>query len=186
MGKLTEFLDAVLSGVELVEESGSRSFSCLMLDIDNSLLRGILSEINDDDLHENGKESDSHTTIKYGLHTKDKTAVFNSCKEWGKFPITIKLHNFSIFENEEFDVLKLEVSSKDLRDLNKSICDEFEFTDSYPDYNPHVTLAYLKQGFGKIYVDLLNEKFPKLNKEVSCSKLIFSTADYDKYTKTIK
>lgn len=185
MGKLSKVLDIIMESIDLLEE-GDRSFSCLMLDIDNSILKDVLSVISGDDLHEEGKETDSHTTVKYGLHTKDNKEIFKFCEEWGKFPINVKLHNFSIFENEEYDVLKLEVSSKPLRDLNKKICDEFEFTDSYQDYNPHTTLAYLKKGFGKVYVELLNEKFPNFNKEVSCSKLVFSTADYDKFTKTIK
>lgn len=185
MGKLTNFLDIMLESVNLLEEGG-RSFSCLMLDIDNNTLHNILKSIDDEDLHEEGKETDSHITVKYGLHTKDHKEIFNFCEDWGKFPIDIKLHNFSIFENDEYDVLKLEVSSKALKDLNKKICENFEFTDSYPDYNPHTTLAYLKKGFGKIYVENLKLKFPNFDKKIICDKLVFSTADYDKFTKKIK
>jgi hypothetical protein len=37
------------------------------------------------------------------------------------------------------------VTGQALRALNAYVCKNFEFTDTHPDYNPHVTIAYLKK-----------------------------------------
>jgi 2'-5' RNA ligase len=34
---------------------------------------------------------------------------------------------------------------------------QFPFTSDYPDYHPHMTVAYLKPGKGKHYIDMLGE-----------------------------
>jgi len=185
MNSIELVLNEITKGL-LVEKEGPFSYSCLMLDIPDSVTKNILKEIRDDDLHEEGKETEAHTTVKYGLHTQDHQEVFDFCEEYSNLPFEIILKNFSLFENEEYDVLKLEVESKELRTLNKKICDNFEFTDSFPNYNPHCTLAYLKSGMGAVYVRLLEEKFPDFNEKLTCNKLLFSEKSGKQHTKTFK
>jgi len=156
-----------------------------MLDIPNQFTAKILAEISDEDLHKYGKELDAHVTVKYGLHTSNPKDVFDVCENWGKFPIHVTVDNFSLFRNEEFDVLKMEVKSPALVALNKVICDEFEFTDVYTDYIPHVTLAYLKSGMGTKYVKLLNEKFPNFKEIIKSNTLVFNDKEDKETTRTL-
>jgi 2'-5' RNA ligase len=65
----------------------------------------------------------------------------------------VKLTNVSIFDNDDYDVLKIEVESDALNKLNQAISDNLDCTDTHPTYNPHVTVAYLKKGRGKKYTD---------------------------------
>jgi 2'-5' RNA ligase len=58
----------------------------------------------------------------------------------------------SLFENDEYDVLKFNVISNDLAKLNKLMKGNFEYTSNYPNYIPHLTIAYLKKGEGKKYI----------------------------------
>ena len=176
MSKFEDLLNSLL-------EEGIYSYSCLMLDVDNSVVEPILELIEDDDLSGEGKESNTHTTIKYGLHISDSEEIFDFVDIK---PFFLVLNNISLFENDDFDVLKLGVESKELINLNKDICKEFEYTDSYPDYNPHVTIAYLKGGKGRKYVDMINDKFPDFERKVKVDKLIFSKPNGDVDTKNLK
>lgn len=65
----------------------------------------------------------------------------------------VKIHNLSIFENEEFDVLKFDVKGECLDKANKSIA-KLPNKQSFPDYHAHLTVAYLKVGEGKKYVEM--------------------------------
>lgn len=112
-----------------------------------------LKNIPDNILSKDGRESQIHITVKYGLHITDFTLVrdlfINTIK-----PICIILGKITLFNNEGFDVIKIDVSSPDLMKLNKLINRKFETTDTYPDYIPHVTVAYIKKGYDKIYNNL--------------------------------
>lgn len=59
--------------------------------------------------------------------------------------------DISVFENEDFDVLKCSVSSNVMKDTNSLIASEYEIHSEYKQYKPHMTIAYLKKGFAKKY-----------------------------------
>jgi hypothetical protein len=61
-----------------------------------------------------------------------------------------------LFENEKYDVLKFEVVGDNLHETNADL-KKFPHTTSFPDYNPHLTIAYLKKGEGSKYVNMLNK-----------------------------
>ena len=48
--------------------------------------------------------------------------------------------------NPNFDVLKVNIISDRLMQLNKLICDNMHYTDKFPVYIPHATIAYIKKG----------------------------------------
>jgi|TARA_R110000772_G_scaffold97214_2_gene196394 hypothetical protein len=102
-----------------------------------------------------GLETEAHTSLLYGLHDtvslNDVTGVLQKYN-YGEY----KLTNPSLFENEKFDVLKFEVSGDNLYKTNTDL-KQFPYTSSYPDYQPHLTVAYLKSGMGKYYVDIINK-----------------------------
>ena len=66
--------------------------------------------------------------------------------------------DISKFECEKFDVLKCAVKSKALKDTNKEIVDKFETHSEYKDYNPHVTIAYMKKGMADKYLKKILDK----------------------------
>lgn len=95
-----------------------------------------------------GREDYFHVTILYGIHNEDPNEVLELLKEDKKF--RIQLGDISLFESEDkpFDVIKVEVKSPDLHKLNKKLTDNVEYTNDFPEYNPHVTLAYIQKGMG--------------------------------------
>lgn len=131
-------------------------YSCLMLDCSNLYdeIVKIQDEIETKDLLENRKNSlehQTHITILYGLLTRKSKQIFDSIPNKS---IRYKIKGLSLFENEDKDVLKFTIESDDLNKLNKKIRNNFENENSYPDYNAHMTIAYLKSGTGKKYLKL--------------------------------
>ena len=104
--------------------------------------------INPEHVGEEGREKDAHVTVKYGLHTDEPDPVRNKLR--GEYGGTAKLGKTSLFSNDDYDVLKLDVDSPDLHRINGKLA-ELPHTDSHPDYKPHATIAYLKPGAGKHY-----------------------------------
>lgn len=96
-----------------------------------------------------GKETEPHVTALYGLLNHNYRPVKELVKKFGSIPITF--NKLSLFENEKFDVLKIEVKGKRLNELNKLLC-SLPYYNSYDKYNPHMTIAYLKKGKGKKYL----------------------------------
>jgi hypothetical protein len=100
-----------------------------------------------------GRETQPHVTVKYGLHTTDANEVRSILASEG--PIKAKLGEITIFpggKDTPYDVVKADVDSPDLHRLNKLIADNTKVTDTFPEYKPHVTLAYVKKGEGQKYV----------------------------------
>ena len=129
-----------------------REFSSTQVDLAPVLaaaVRRLAAGIPDADLAEGGREPDPHITVKYGIHTSDPDAVrriFGSEK-----PARFTLGKTSVFRCPEYDVVKVDVDSPDLRRLNAKVAAATPCTDTHPEYLPHVTLAYVQPGLGKKY-----------------------------------
>lgn len=122
-----------------------------------------------------GREDNAHITVLYGIETAKNHLVSSLFK--GRKPFEVKLGNMSLFNNNVFDVLKIEVFSLDLHDLNSMLVKNLDVVQSYPEYIPHVTIAYLKKDKGRDYVGC--QKFNDRKFEVN--ELIFSSKDGNKY-----
>lgn len=159
-----------------MENSVPRSYSCLMLDL--GFLKAEFDELQEKicpceiyDLEPGyGLENEPHITIKYGLHEQRFDQILSKMKFK---PVTFSLTEISLFENDKYDVLKFDVKSKDLHKLNKIVSDNFDCTDSYPNYHPHSTIAYLLPGKGNYYTKL---KARIIGKTYSSNRIIFSNA----------
>lgn len=135
------------------------------------ILKFIDEFIDREDLSEAGIEDYPHITIKYGLHdtTPDKLKkVVKSTK-----PIMLVLGKTSIFEGNGVDVVKITVVSTALRKLNKLLAKELEVTDTFPTYEPHLTLAYVKPEKGKKYIN--DKTFNAIT--LTFNKIIFSPSE---------
>ncbi|HUW43145.1 MAG TPA: 2'-5' RNA ligase family protein, partial [Thermoplasmata archaeon] len=130
-------------------KTASADYSCVMLT--GKSLQEVLSQvhplIDKADLAPDGIEKDPHVTVLFGLHTDDHLDVMPFIRG-----TTIKLKDLSIFETDDGDVLKVDVESEGLTDMNRKLREELEYTNKYDDYKPHVTIAYLKTGKGNEYV----------------------------------
>jgi hypothetical protein len=120
------------------------------------------------DIEDYGREDDCHVTILYGLHDKTPDRVKKVVK--GEKPITFEIKETSVFENEEYDVVKFTVESKDLHRLNEKLRKNCSFSSTHPKYEPHCTIAYVKKGTGKKYAG--NTEFSGTT--VTVDEIVFS------------
>ena len=126
-------------------------------------------QIDPEDLYEkeaeNGLEKEPHITVKYGLTTNDVADVKDRLeKEKGG---SGHIGSSSIFEVDEYDVVKVTVESEDLLRIHTKL-NELPHEDSHPDYQAHATLAYVKSGTGKKY----KGKF-HINKDFKFNEVFF-------------
>ncbi len=170
-------LDAYL---KLNENNQTYSYGCAMVEFNFPELVKLIKQIDLNDLYliENtesfGIEFDSHVTLLYGLHegvTAD--TVLNICK---LFPMgAIILNKISCFNNDKYDVLKLEAKNSSLQLINGGLM-SLPNSNSYPDYKPHCTIAYLKPGMGEKYVKL----FKNMEFLVFPTNLVYSEPNKNK------
>jgi len=133
-------------------------YGCLMLYVDIPNWSELTKDILEEDLFEKdneryGIETEPHITILYGVHSDvPDEKVENLFKGIDKGDFDIKVISKNCFFNKDYDVLKLDISSEKLNQLNK-LGKTLPHTDTYPTYKPHMTIAYLKKGEGSKYVN---------------------------------
>jgi 2'-5' RNA ligase len=158
----------------------ARDFSCVLCPLPWKIAEEIrqwgLNNISDEDLIGDGRESSIHVTLKYGLHNHDPFELRPLLQNYG--PIEITLGKFSIFENGKEDVVKISVRSPRLVKLNSIITNQFENTETHPEYIPHITICYVKPELGKKYDG--NTTFE--GRKVILDKAEFSGNDYRETT----
>jgi len=152
------------------------------------LIEWNVNNIPEEELFEDGKspkgrQIDPHITLKYGLLTDDFGEV-KKALEGEKAP-RIKFGKTSFFEPEgkNYDVVIIEVESKDLEDLSARLCSKVKCDEEvHKDYNPHATLAYVKKGLGKKWEgkDILS------GEELDLHELTFSPKTGEKRTLELK
>lgn len=150
----------------ILEESGKHTYGCAMLHFDATPLLKIQDAIKPEDVYKNdsgegrkfGLEDNFHVTLLYGLHDGVSLQEVKAALKGIKFG-PIVLHNISKFDNPEYDVLKFDVRypNKGEAFLSKanSALKELPNSDEYTQYNPHVTVGYLKKGEAQKYIDKL-------------------------------
>lgn len=129
----------------------SYSFSSTQIDFPQAVANKILQWsdehipekvlVNDGKAH--GREDEIHVTALYGLHSESPKDVEPILKKTD--PFEISLGKVSKFEGETYDVIKLDVSSPELKDLNRALR-KLPHSSSFKIYKPHCTLAYVKKG----------------------------------------
>ena len=142
----------------------NREYAFLMVDYETpSIIKDLQKKIpsrelyTEEDNEDYGLEKQSHVTLVPCL---DNDIDIDKLKSYLK-PIdeyNIVLTDISKFECEKFDVLKCAVKSKALKDTNKEIVDKFETHSEYKDYNPHMTIAYMKKGMADKYLKKILDK----------------------------
>ena len=142
----------------------NEEYGCLMLMMPDHIRHAaslIAANLDSDDLFQPPESwssspivTDSHVTVKYGfLDSVTPKQITSQIQKL--LPLTIKIGNLALFQNDDFDVLKLNVDGAELRQMN-AIVSQLPNEDTHPTYNPHMTIAYLKPGMGKKYLKLDN------------------------------
>jgi 2'-5' RNA ligase len=169
--------------VDLLNENSTSkyNFGCVMMYLHFPKLKQIQDIIEPEEVYTEegdktyGLEDEPHVTLLYGLH---EDVTINQVKEViGQFdleekPFFIKLHNVSCFNTPKYDVLKFDAEGDILHKLNEGL-KALPFTNEFPDYHPHLTIGYLKQGAGKTYV----QGFKSLKFEALPISIIYSQPD---------
>jgi len=143
-----------------IEASGEEhEWGCLMVDFPDDLAEQAVAwsaaNVPDDALYLDpkdptgyGRETHIHTTVAYGLDPKmDRQKIADVVAGIDK-PVKVRLGTISKFEPADYDVIKVEVESQDLHALHEQVKALGVPGETYPDYKPHLTLAYVKKGMG--------------------------------------
>ena len=163
------------------DKSGSMyEYGCLMLYVKIPNWSEFTNQIQSSYLYEPqneryGLETEPHITILYGIHkdVKDED-VLETFSGINEKEFDLKLVGIDCFKNKDYDVLKINVRSEKLNELN-NIAKSLPHTDTYPDYKPHLTIAYLKKGFGDMYS---NKDFE--TSAVNLDKIVYSKTNGEK------
>jgi DNA polymerase III epsilon subunit-like protein len=127
-----------------------------MVEVPVSNWNEITSFIDPEDVYTGGDDSHGiqelpHVTILYGLHKEVTSEMVKSVFEEFTGNINIEVNGIGIFENKEYDVVKFNVNPDGaLQELHDKLS-EFPNSNEYPDYKPHITIAYVNKGMGKKY-----------------------------------
>lgn len=156
---------------------------CVLFSLPISNWDEIINQIDKEDLYEVdddefGLEKESHVTVVYGI-ADDYENVTKFCEE-NLYPIKVKTKGISKFENE-FDVLKYDVESNELKEFNKLIIDAFKCDLTYSNYSPHITIAYLKKGKADKYING-DYNFPEINVQTNSGKFTFPPDNEETFT----
>lgn len=131
-----------------------------------------------------GRELDPHITILFGIHDnvedKDVELLINDINK-----PELTLNNVSLFENELFDVLKFDIESLDLHELNKKF-KSLPHTTDFPNYHPHTTICYCKKSQAQKYIKTLNDYIKNIDLDVTVKNILYSKPDGTKKTYKIK
>ena len=121
-----------------------------------------------------GRETEPHVTALYGLTGEGDSPEAVRRASAGQGPTKFKLGKLSLFSDPDkpYDVLKSDVESPDLHELNGKL-KQLPHSSDYPDYHPHMTIAYVKKGEGDRYVG----RDPFAGREFTLDQLTHSPAD---------
>ncbi len=109
--------------------------------------------IKEEDLHEKGRELNPHVTIGYGFNKQQcKKEIFQKMDNYSELPI--RVDDLAVFEKEDYDVLVMLIDSPTLKEVNKNY--ENDVGEQEYDYNPHMTIAYMKKGKGNEFLESMN------------------------------
>ncbi len=117
-----------------------------------------------------GLEENPHVTILYGIHEEEVDPQrMGEMLEYYMKPVTLTVSEIGVFEGKEYDVVKYNLPLTGQLQKYRDIFMQIPNTQSFPDYHPHMTIAYVKPGEGKKYAMKLKEPF-----QVNFTKGVYS------------
>lgn len=150
----------------------AREYAFLMIDYEMpSFIKDLQNKIPNNELYfgtdeekkdnQYGFEKESHVTLAPCL---DSDVDINKLKE---LLLPLKeykciLNNISIFENDNYDVLKADVKCPNMHKTYNKIKENFELHSAYKKYHPHMTIAYMQKGMADKYKKKMLDKIEEL------------------------
>jgi len=141
-------------------------YSSLRFEINGELRQDInswgLEHINEQDVFSNpdyphlGREVNTHCTVLYNIVDTDPEQVQKVLT--GEPSFEVELGELSVFENDIFDVIKISVSGQGVEDLYDVASSEIDHDELYFNFNPHITIAFLKKHKGKTLMERVNKR----------------------------
>lgn len=132
---------------------GAASFGCVIIrppSVVANIAERMAARIPEDALTFKGRETDPHVTVRWGFTDNDPDGPSDLLAAQGR-PL-IQFGKTSVFDGPDYDVVKVDVVSEDLIAMNRRLGDlpnEPTF-----EYQPHMTLAYVKSGLGSLYAGM--------------------------------
>lgn len=161
-----------------LEKNATYEFGCVMIEFKFDGWDELKKSIEQEDLYkpedeQYGFETEPHLTLLYGLHKEvsDKN-IEDIIKKFDLKNLVIEIEGIGNFENKEYDVLKFNVIKTSILEKLNNELKQLPNSNKYPDYKPHCTIAYLKNGLSKKYLD---ENFKKKITEIT--GIIYSKPD---------
>lgn len=101
-----------------------------------------------------GLEDNPHVTLLFGLHSDvDDKQVEDVINKFKGQNLSLDILGVDSFTNKDFDVVKFKVNpTPELKAINQELS-KLPNSNQYPQFSPHITLGYVKPGFGKKYHD---------------------------------
>jgi hypothetical protein len=157
------------------------NYGCLMLYFDIPNWNNVTDVIAEDDVYTEptyGLEDQPHITLLFGLHDDEvnvddlKKVIRNHANK----PITVQAKGISTFQNENapYDVVKFDIEGDVLHKINKEL-KNYPHTTNFPDYHPHMTVAYVKKGMGPKYERIFEKPL-----NLTGGKIVYSKPDKSK------
>ena len=165
-----------------IETKKSKDYGCIYLPVHSFRVKMFHLLIDKNHLSTKGIEEDPHITVRYGITCDDAKKVENAVEHYGV--LNVKFGEACCFENEDYDVVYLKVDCEELNGLH-DLLGKFGLADIHHEYKPHMTLAYVQKGHGKICADRIN-KYMEDNlieniNDCDYSYVIFETHNGDKH-----
>lgn len=160
---LKKGLDSEMAANSEMKPDVQKNKGCAMLYFDFPELNLIQEMIDPEDLMtvdpEDGRylgfENEAHVTLLFGFTDMDydkANLIVNTALQYHYEDV--RLEGVGLFENKNYDVLKFNAVNKTLNEVNERLR-SFPHDSKFPDYKPHLTIAYLKSGTGKKYAEKL-------------------------------
>lgn len=156
----------MLKNLKIEHKENDYDEGALMLNFKIDRWEELEMDINPNDLYEGdsdryGVEREPHCTILLGTIETDESypiRLLKYVKDDNRevYPITIK--EMGMFDSQDYDVLIWKLESKPLSKLNARLKENFKNSNRFPEYHPHFTIAYLKKGKAKEYLQVFNSK----------------------------
>lgn len=185
--KLQTYIDytSLRQDKQIMENSNSTySYGCAMVYFDMPEINDLHAKIESRDIYTEdvdktyGLEDEPHITLLYGIHSDEinDDDVFNILDSFKDKLKSIRLTKVNKFDNPKYEVLKFDSDSEILHEINSKLCKDLPFTSDYPDYHPHLTIAYVKPKMAQKYI----EKFEGIKFELAPNYFVYSKPSGEK------
>lgn len=164
-------------------------YSNIILDIPNNIKNNIKEfiddNINKDDLANKNDIPDyandgliynSHISILLGIKTNNPNDIKEYINNNGNINVILGKTNYFNNRFVDYDVVYLEVLSRDIRALRNKLTKSIDYADISFSFMPHMSLAYVKKGKGKDYKGLDNFEGTK----IEFDSVLFTTPEGNK------